>query len=96
MESQRDLETLGPVAGLALGVRYGNNLNLARQFAIDERKWIAVEHNPASPVKIERKEPRLHTHFLDGSEQLFIKAIRYLLTAYQLKASPSSSVALGW
>jgi hypothetical protein len=42
-----DSDSTLPVAGPPLGVDYGDNLNLAREFAENYEELVPVEHDPA-------------------------------------------------
>ena len=48
------LKTAGPITGTALGMGYGNDLNLMQQLAIDNEKRISVEYNALGTVKVRR------------------------------------------
>jgi hypothetical protein len=48
------LQPLRPIAGTALGMGNGNDLDIVKAFSVDDRKRIALENHATSPVQVER------------------------------------------
>jgi hypothetical protein len=49
---RRRLKTLGPVAGTALGLGYGDNLYLAWKIPENDEKWLPAQHHTTRPVQV--------------------------------------------
>jgi len=74
------LEPSSPIAGTALGVGDGDDLDVVQAFAEDHRKGIAVENQAAGAVQVWRTHVRMVPNEVEGRNQFFEKPIACLRT----------------
>jgi hypothetical protein len=69
---------------MALGMGYGDDLNLLQKLPIDDGKRILVEHNALGAVKVWRIQPWPFMYMIEGRKKLLVKSVGSLDTFAQV------------